>query len=221
MARSDMQTQSYMDIQWLSTFGVNLLSALDYFYTSPFFDQASNNQRIRVQGVEADRRDEILKSMTGLEFMLDEALTCEPNIYVIRKQYRRGPMATDLVDIFYIADGIIFQSPEFLALVKSRLSKASFFLTNAFEIVKGTVKYSHGKSGFRRTDGSFQCWNEKDVEIEEGGDGERQPSSLSSCSGTKKRKLNKQTVILKDFPSFKSVILDAREPNFTEKVLKE
>ena len=71
MLHSDTNTQSFMDIQWLSAFGVNKLSALDYFYTSPFFDQTSNNQRIRVQGLESERRDEILKSMTGLEYMLD------------------------------------------------------------------------------------------------------------------------------------------------------
>ena len=218
MTSSDMQTQSFMDIQWLSAFGVNKLSALDYFYTSPFFDNASNNQRIRVQGVEVERRDEILKSMTGLEYMLDDALTCEPNIYVIRKQIRKGPMAVDLVDIYYIADGVVFQSPEFLAIVKSRLSKASFFLTNAFDIVKGTVKYSHGKKGFRRTDGSFQCWNEKDKIAEEGGEEVQQPT-ISSGGGTKKRKLDKQSVmILKDFPSFKSIILDTSEPVFTSSV---
>ena len=222
----DMQTQSFQDIQWLSAFGINKLSALDYFYTSPFFDQSSNNQRIRVQGVEAEKRNDILKSMIGLEFMLDEALTCEPNIYVIRKQIRKGPLSTDLVDIYYIADGFVFKSPEFLALVKSRLNKASFYLTNAFQKIHSTVKYSKGNTGIASTNGTFTCWNREGFGTMEGatreddGDtlGDGASSSRSSNNESKKRKREICGAVLREFPSFKSVILDTTEPTFVGKV---
>jgi hypothetical protein len=210
-----LQNVQFIDIQWLSTFGVNKMSALDYFYTSPFFDPSSNNQRIRVQGVEADRRDGILTSMTGLEFMLDENLTKEPNLYVIRKQNRKGPLATDLIDVYYIADGIIFQAPEFYELLQSRLNKISLHTTEAFALTNSSVRYD-SKEADISANGAYQCW----LPPSSVGEGGNTASSTTKDSKAKDGKKKQQQAggarkeVMKDFPSFKSVILDAATPTF-------
>ena len=109
---------NYIDIQWLTTFGLTRQTVLDYFYTSPFFDEKSNNQQIRLQGVEADRHQAILCSMTGIEYSLDEMNTQEPNLFVIREQERLSPAASDvnLHNVYYIMDGIIYQCPDLLGM---------------------------------------------------------------------------------------------------------
>lgn len=191
-----LQHVQFIDIQWLSTFGVNKLSALDYFYTSPFFDTSSNNQRIRIQGVEASRRNNILTSMTGLEFMLDDAHTHEPNLYVIRKQFRKGPLTADLIDVYYIADGIIFQAPGFYELLQSRLNKISLHTSEAFDLTSSSVLYSNNAAD-TSANGTFQCWQSAE-------EAEETPSADKSTG----------EVVLRDFPSFKTVILDAAAPIF-------
>ena len=185
-----LQHVQFIDIQWLSTFGVNKLSALDYFYTSPFFDTSSNNQRLRIQGVEASRRDDILTSMTGLEFMLDETLTQEPSLYVIRKQHRKGPLTADLIDVYYIHDGIIFQAPGFYELLQSRLAKISLHTSEAFDFANSSVLYKNDASNIS-PNGAFHCWQSET----------EQKDALSTEE-------SKRAIVLRDFPSFKTVVLE-------------
>ena len=204
---SSLQHVQFIDIQWLSTFGVNKLSALDYFYTSPFFDQSSNNQRIRIQGVDASRRNDILISMTGLEFMLDEALTHEPNLYVIRKQNRKGPLAVELIDVYYIADGMIFQAPGFYELLRSRLNKISLHTSEAFDLANEAIRYatSDGTTNDTSANGTFKCWQSSSEESDGG---------TATATTTKNVKAVSGEMVLRDFPTFKTIILDAAAPTF-------
>jgi hypothetical protein len=98
----------YIDIQWLSTYGLTKSNVLEYFYTSPFFNTNSNNQIIRIQGVEHAQRETILLSMTGVEYILDDLNTVEPNLFVIREQRRRSRRLADvdLINVYYVLDGI-------------------------------------------------------------------------------------------------------------------
>lgn len=206
-SRADLQHMQFMDIQWLSTFGVNKLSALDYFYTSPFFDQSSNNQRIRIQGVEATRRNDILMSMTGLEFMLDEALTHEPNLYVIRKQFRKAPLTVELIDVYYIADGMIFQAPGFYELLQSRLNKISLHTSEAFDLANEAIRYASNDDTTKDTsvNGTFKCWQSSSDESNDG---------TGAATNAKKRGVASGEMVLRDFPTFKTIILDAAAPTF-------
>ena len=154
----------YLDILWLKTFGLFSGNVLDYFYTSPFFDQSSNNQLIRTQGV----KPEHLINEVGIEYVLDEHNMSEPHLYVIKKQLRESPRKAELQEIYYIIDGVIYQSPDLLQLFRARISKASYYLGNSFGAMQSTTTYT-SKEG-------RQCWtkredsdnnDEKDTEKEE------------------------------------------------------
>ena len=121
-------SSQYIDITWLTTFGLNTDNVLDYFYTSPFYETNCNNELIRSQGVSILH----LSSLVGLEYNVDLQSTKEPHLYVIRKQYRRSKTATETRDIFYCLDGIIYKCPRLLDILQSRIAKATFHLSNSF-----------------------------------------------------------------------------------------
>lgn len=128
----------FIDITWLKTFGLFSVNALEYFYTSPFYDINSNNQIVRTQGVSVSH----LITMTGLEYNLDESLSKEPHLFVIKKVNRISPKSTELLKIFYIIDGIIYQSPFFLDVLRNRISKISHHLNEVFNELKEIITYS-------------------------------------------------------------------------------
>jgi len=58
-------------------------------------------------------------NMTGLEYILLHVQ--EPILYVIRKQHRHSPThATPLAD-YYIIAGIVYQAPDLISVINSRL----------------------------------------------------------------------------------------------------
>ncbi|KAJ1379102.1 mediator complex, subunit Med6 [Ochromonadaceae sp. CCMP2298] len=122
-----MNTQ-YIDITWLTSFGLSSDNILDYFYTSPFYDHLTNNEIIRTQGVSPSH----LLEMTGMEYVFDPESSKLPHLFVIRKQHRRSRNNTEIKDIYYCLDGILYQAPTFFDLLKTRLAKASLQLLRSY-----------------------------------------------------------------------------------------
>lgn len=70
------------------------------------------------------------RNMTGLEYTLLHVQ--EPILYVIRKQHRTSPTQIVPVADYYIIAGIVYQAPDLISVVNSRLvsvsrSKFNFF----------------------------------------------------------------------------------------------
>lgn len=57
--------------------------------------------------------------MTGLEYMLLHVQ--EPILYVIRKQHRHSPTHATPITDYYIIAGIVYQAPDLISVVNSRL----------------------------------------------------------------------------------------------------
>jgi mediator of RNA polymerase II transcription subunit 6 len=70
--------------------------------------------------------------MTGIQYTVDEYNTNEPALFVIKKQERMSPRSVVLLDIYYILDGIIYQSPVLMDLLRSRTAKMAIHLKRAF-----------------------------------------------------------------------------------------
>lgn len=220
-----LEGTNWSDILWLHHFGLNKDNALDYFQMSPFYDSKSNNQIIRTQSVS----HEFLKTMVGLEFALDTINICEPHLYVIRKQNRIDPNRVQLLEIFYIVDGVIFQSPVLLDVLRTRFAKSVHHLMNSFETVAATVSYT--------SSGGHQCdlvsTNKEKGHAEDGhttqgpnemiagvGDDMEVSSQHSSSSSMLHRKRDeKKRGILSDksareFPPLDRVVNDFVDPRF-------
>jgi mediator of RNA polymerase II transcription subunit 6 len=58
-------------------------------------------------------------NMTGLEYTLLHAQ--EPILYVVRKQHRTSPTQTVPVADFYIIAGVVYQAPDLISVINSRM----------------------------------------------------------------------------------------------------
>lgn len=132
------RTSCFIDVGWLTHFGLRRDTVMAYFYTSPFFDAAANNSIAQAQGVSLEH----LKDMRGLEYALDDAVQEEPALFVVRKQMRRSPTSADLLDVFYVLDGTVYACPDFLELCRSRFAKACVYSSAAFAGALSGVRYS-------------------------------------------------------------------------------
>jgi mediator of RNA polymerase II transcription subunit 6 len=125
------QPTSYQDIGYLTVFPLISPSAvLNYFATSPFFDETSNNQSLRIQGVDQTR--ERLINMTGIEYLVEESLSLPPRMFVILKQKRINVNHTDLLEAFYCLDGVIYPCPNLIDVIRVRFAKITMHLEKAF-----------------------------------------------------------------------------------------
>lgn len=106
---------------------------------SQFYDKSCLNEQIRMQArfnqLEASQLD--IKQMQGLEYEL-WYFTHEPSLYVIRKQMRRSTQRTDLLAVYYIVQGTIYQSPVLHSLLSNRVLTALHHTRSAIELA------SHG-----------------------------------------------------------------------------
>ena len=192
----------YIDIFWLKTFGVFRVNVLDYFYESPFFDPTSNNQLIRTQGVAPEH----MISMTGMEYVLDELNMCEPHLYVIKKQRRESPRKAELLEVYYVIDGIIYQSPDLLQLFRSRINKAAFYLGSSFNELQGTTSYT-SKQGRK-------CWSRQEppkLSVGSEGDGDAMVVDKPTTHPTQdqdKGPTSRAAENIRDFPPFTRVLDD-------------
>jgi mediator of RNA polymerase II transcription subunit 6 len=135
---ADIRNISFMDTQWLQH--VRVLTrdnVLDYFALSPFYDSKSNNQAIRAQGVSMDH----LKDKVGLEFVV-EPNEDEPKLFIIKKQHRLSRLDTKVLEVYYVLDGTIYQSPTLLTVLNARYAEICHYLEQAFEIVLDDVEYT-------------------------------------------------------------------------------
>jgi hypothetical protein len=120
---------SWKDNLWLHAFGLSKENILEYFYTSPFFDLSSNNQAIRTQGVGVS----FLTGMTGVQYVVDETNSHEPSLFVIKKIWRQDPRVVTLLGVYYCLDGVLYESPNLIDLLRSRQAKSSNHLLKAFD----------------------------------------------------------------------------------------
>lgn len=120
---------SFLDPVFLSNYGpLSSLNILEYFYLSPFYDSASCNEQLRIQGASIDN----LNSMTGKQFIHIKNDN-EPKLFIIKEIDRDRTGKARLREVFYCIDGTFYQAPDLYDLVKLRNYKISHFLLQSFE----------------------------------------------------------------------------------------
>ncbi|CAM9144573.1 unnamed protein product [Laminaria digitata] len=159
-AAEDPESISFIDPVWLQQWGLGPENALDYFALSPFYDKACNNEQCRMQGV--DPREGLL-NLTGLEFMLEdlpEEMSFLPpgqpapvgpqprRLFVVKKQMRKSRTSVEVQAIYYIMEGVIYQTPTVQKLIKSRLNKFTHHLNNAFVELSKLAELNDSAGGY-------------------------------------------------------------------------
>ncbi|KAI8895544.1 MED6 mediator sub complex component-domain-containing protein [Globomyces pollinis-pini] len=129
--------------------GLHEYNVLDYFSQSQFYDTSCINEQIKMQArfnlLEANLLDHT--KMVGFEYDL-WYFTYQPSYFIIRKHQRYSPQKTELVAIYYIVEGTIYQSPSLSTLLTNRVLTSTFFLTKAFEVGKDNSRF-HPVQGYR------------------------------------------------------------------------
>jgi len=141
LSAEDLAAVAFLDDNWIRVNGLSAHNALDYFALSPFYDNRSNNEVLRVQNLGL----ELLQTMKGLEFRL-LATGREPVLFVVVKQERISERRTNRQALYYILDKTIYQAPTLHRVLQTRLAKATNYLQNAFDELSQAVRFtpSHG-----------------------------------------------------------------------------
>eukprot|EP00871_Galdieria_phlegrea_P005695 jgi/Galph1/612/GphlegSOOS_G5371.1 len=135
-SENDLAHVSWKDNWFLANFPLTSETILDYFSASPFYDTSSNNEQVRMQGLDP----QVLLTMIGVEYVV----TCaeEPHFFVVEKQYRHNQEKTETLDIFYVLEGTIYKSPSFQRLISARLSESFFQIEKSLSILQDHSVFS-------------------------------------------------------------------------------
>ena len=193
--------RSFIDPIFLQQFPLTRENALEYFARSPFYDEKSNNETLRMQGTSMSH----LKTMTGLEFAVDESVGSAKNatdsrLFVIKKQERSSPSTARVLSVYYILDGTVYQSPNLLHLLMTKYNKITDSLKHALSISTESVKYTNSSM----CDSSAGSRRVFPISI-------ANQSSLTDVQTKKRQKISD----CHDFPSFNSCVSDMH--TFVEK----
>lgn len=107
------------------------MECLSFFKQSPFYSKNCNNENPAIPL--NDLGLDVLKTLTGQEFIVDFASSSPPELWVVKEQNRTSPTSSHQVRAFYLLYGNIYQAPQLGMLIESRLSKATFHLQEAFD----------------------------------------------------------------------------------------
>ncbi|EPR78173.1 Mediator of RNA polymerase II transcription subunit 6 [Spraguea lophii 42_110] len=108
------------------------INILEYFSTSPFYDNSCNNEMLKMQ-TQYQNGTKFLEDMVGLEYMLN--YNDEENIlFIIYKINRHSITDFTLLNIYYIIHGTIYVAPTDADIFKSRLSNFYFHLNEALDL---------------------------------------------------------------------------------------
>ena len=150
-----LTTVSWEDRSWWNG-ALNRGSVLDYFANSQFFDRASVNAQLRMQGsmLPPEVAREQLARLPGIVFELDETrleelppTASDPaahSLYVIRKLRRAPSGAETTLRYYYVMDGVVYEAPTLWAVVQARLRRLGWYLSEAFEAARAAANGGDG-----------------------------------------------------------------------------
>ncbi|RKP24982.1 mediator complex, subunit Med6, partial [Syncephalis pseudoplumigaleata] len=161
--------------EWLGQFGpLNPVTVLDYFEHSPFWDPTCNNAVLKMQtqfnALEAlqEHLRQVLglhrllataRRMTGVEFSVVHERW--PALFIIRKQLRRGPNEVVPLAVYHVVHGHVYQSPDMLTLLNTRISTSLHHLEKAMDRARQLVDFQPARGYQWRTEETVTMEKEK------------------------------------------------------------
>ena len=116
------QTQySWHDPLWMQMNKLTEDNCLEYFYSSIFYDK---NPQLFYKVIKINTT-----SPQDVEFR-------------IVKWIRDSGISPKMISMYFIIDGIIFQSASLRVIIEEKLDRASFCIKNAIELIHKNAKYS-------------------------------------------------------------------------------
>ncbi|KAJ3388036.1 Mediator of RNA polymerase II transcription subunit 6 [Lobulomyces angularis] len=140
----------FKDTNFLQMYSLNEFNVLDYFSYSQFYEKSSLNEQIKMQArfneLQANMLDR--RAMTGVEYDLwYHHITPNSSFFVIRKQIRHSPTKVDLMGLYYIINGTIYQSPDLFLLLSNRVLTSLHYVEKAFADIQAECNF-HPTKGY-------------------------------------------------------------------------
>ncbi|KAJ3319974.1 hypothetical protein HDV06_005792 [Boothiomyces sp. JEL0866] len=139
----ELTSVSFKDTAFLQAFGLHELNIIEYFSKSQFYDVSCIDEQLKMQARFNDLQVTQLDhtKMTGIKYDL-WYFTYQPSYFVIKKSQIYSETKAELLAIYYVIEGTIYQAPS-LSLLTSL-----FYLNKAFDL--GTENYRfHPLQGYR------------------------------------------------------------------------
>lgn len=121
-------TICFKDVIWLQTHQLGQSTVLDYFSTSPFYEKSCNNEILKMQ--QRPVTESTLSTLTGIEYLVSES-SINSSCYIIYHQLRKSPTNTQLLQVYYVLDGVIYPCSTLHDLVVSRLRTSLHHISKA------------------------------------------------------------------------------------------
>lgn len=107
---------------WLASVPLEESTAVEYFSLSPFYLHTCTNESLRARGIRMDDAEE-LKRNVGVEYVVVAAQP--PHLFAIAKRKRNSPTNVNILAMYYILDGNVYQSPTLRDVINSRTVRPS------------------------------------------------------------------------------------------------
>ncbi|ORY85487.1 MED6 mediator sub complex component-domain-containing protein [Protomyces lactucae-debilis] len=143
MEATDLSQIVWRAPEWINALGgLRTDNILEYFSQSPFFDRSSNNAVLKQQSQFQNFGDipQALQKMRGVEFAIYDARP--PDLWTIAKQVRESVEEVQVVNMYFIANGNIYQAPDVDAIMQSRLLNISSSIAEALDALKAQVSFT-------------------------------------------------------------------------------
>ncbi|ORY40406.1 hypothetical protein BCR33DRAFT_719401 [Rhizoclosmatium globosum] len=138
----DPLSVSFKDTVFLEQCGLSYENALEYFRLSQFFDKTSINQQLIMQTKYNQLGTATMdaSSLRGIEYAL-HSWSNMPSLYIIHKYFRHTREKTELLAVYYIAEGTIYQSPDLFTLLSNRILTSLHHVQHAFSTVSQESRF--------------------------------------------------------------------------------
>lgn len=90
-----------------------------------------------------------LKKMKGVEYQV--VLSREPDLWVIRKQYRKSPTDVETLAVYFVSGENIYQSPSVYNVLVSRILATSKYLEEALRIAEKLPEFTFSGYEYQRS----------------------------------------------------------------------
>lgn len=156
-----MEEICFIDPSWLAQNVLSSSNALEYFSSSPFYDKTCNNEVLKMQSKFREVTQDQLHNMVGIEYALGKPSP----VITIEKLHRHSSKKADVLAVFYIVHGYIYQAPRVQQIYSGRLANALFYLYNALDLYRERRAFDI-RDGFRRKSHDEDLYCENDSELQ-------------------------------------------------------
>ncbi|KAJ3258257.1 hypothetical protein HK103_003738 [Boothiomyces macroporosus] len=145
----ELTSVSFKDTAFLQAFGLHELNIIEYFSKSQFYDVSCIDEQLKMQARFNDLQVTQLDhtKMTGIKYDL-WYFTYQPSYFVIKKSQIYSETRAELLAIYYVIEGTIYQAPSLSSVLTNRTMTSLFYLNKAFDVGTENSRF-HPLQGYR------------------------------------------------------------------------